>query len=240
MKPTTKFLATLLGIGLVYSFFRLFTGQGGSGLGNFIDGLGYTSLIIFSASLTIIVFNLRHLNQQSSNFLFLFLGLPMTIMATVGIVRNFRYNKKPDLSATYPRPVTQKLFTENSLRILVQIDSLVALKNRETYGIKVLSTVIDTIIYSQPGNEIFVIYAKQFEQNELGNDLEPAYLSAYEKDSIYWHLQEATPNAAMMGGSYHDISSLKNAVLKFYFNRYRFLAGDSLKENYFWKRKSKQ
>ena len=240
MKPTTKFLATLLVIGLVYSVFKLFTGQGGSGLGDFIDGLGYTSLIIFFASLTIIVFNFRHLKQQSSTFLFLLLGLPMTIMATGGIVRDFRYNKKPDLSATYPRPVTQKIFSEDSSRISVQIDSLIALRNRDTHGIKVVSTVIDTIIYSQSGNEIFVIYAQQFEPNDLGNDLDPSYLSADERDSIYWHLQEGTPNAEIMSGSYQDIISLKNAVRRFYFNRYSFLAVDSLKENYFWKRKSKQ
>ena len=240
MKSTTKFLATLLGVGIAYSFFRLFIGQGGSGLGDFIDGLGYTSLTIFIASLTIIIFNFRHLKRQSSIYIFLLLGLPMTIMATVGIVRNFRYNKKPDLSSTYARPVTQKIFSEDSSRISVQIDSLIALRNRETHGIKVVSTIIDTIIYSEPANEIFVIYTQQFEPNELGNDLDPAYLSAYERDSTYWHLQEGTPNGEMMSGSYHDIASLKNAVRRFYFNRYSFLAADSLKENYFWKRKSKQ
>lgn len=72
----------------------------------------------------------------------------------------------------------------------------------------------------------------------MGNDLDPAYLSADARDSTFWHLQQGTPNAQQMGGSYPNIADLKKAVRKFYFNRYSFLDRDSLKKNYFWKRKS--
>ena len=240
MKLSTKYLVAIVGFGLLYSIYKLFTGQGGSGLGDFFDGLGYTSLVLFVASLTIIVFHIRQIKKYADTFLFLLLGLPMTIMAANGLVHNINYNRSPDLTAKYPSPSSQNIFIADSLRIAVQVDSLIALRNRQTGGIKVVSAFVDTIIYSQSGKEIFVVYAQQFEPNHLGNDLDPAYLSADEKDSVYWHLQEGTPNAEQMSGSYHNIADLKKAVRKFYFNRYSFLETDSLKENYFWKRKSKR
>ena len=238
MKLSTKFLSLILGLGILYSIYKLFTGQGGSGLYAFFDGLGYTSLLLFFSSLVIIIFNIRNLKEQGGAFLFLFIGLPMTIMAASGIIQNIYYNRNPDLTPKYERPFTQQTFVADSLHIAVQIDSLIVLRNRNTGGIKVVSAFIDTIIYSQTGKEIFISYAEQFEPNHLGNDLDPAYLSADEKDSVYWHLQEGTPNNEMMTGSYHDITSLKKAVRQFYFNQYSFLAKDSLKKNYFWKRKS--
>ena len=240
MKLSTIFLTLLLGLGIAYSIFKLFNGHGGSGLGDFIDGIGYTSLTIFFAALTILIFNFKRLKKHFDTLLFLLLGLPMTVMAAGGLMQSINYNRTPNLTANYSRPVTEKEFSKDSLTISVQVDSLVALRNRETHGIKVISSLIDTIIYSQTGNEIFVVYAQQFEPNHLGNDLDPTYLSADKRDSIYWHLREGTPNAEQMSGSYHNIADLKEAVRKFYFNQYSFLETDSLKENYFWKRKSKR
>jgi hypothetical protein len=240
MKTSTKNLITILGSGFLYSIYKLFTGQGGSGLGDFLDALGYTSLIIFFASLMIIIFHIRQIKKYADTFLFLLLGLPMTVMAANGLVHNINYNRTPDLTAKYPRPINQSVFTADSLRITVQVDSLITLRNRETGGIKVVSAFIDTIMYSQSGKEIFVVYAQQFEPNNLGNDLDPAYLWTDEKDSVYWHLQEGTPNAEQLSGSYHNIEDLKKAVRKFYFNQYFFLEADSLKENYFWKPRSKR
>jgi hypothetical protein len=237
MKLSTKLLVTILGLGLLYSIYKLLTGHNGSGLGDFFDALGYTSLILFISSLAIIILHIRQIKKYADTFLFLLLGLPMTIMAANGLVHNINYNRTPDLTAKYPRPFTQNIFSADSLRIAEQVDSLITLRNRETGGIKVVSAFIDTIIYSQSGKEIFVVYIQKFEPNHLGNDLDPAYLSADEKGN-YWHLQEGIPNAEQMSGSFHNITDLKNAVRKFYFNEYSFLEADSLKENYFWKRKS--
>ena len=88
-------------LGISYSIYKLLTGQGGSGLEDFFDGLGYTSLILFSVSLIIIVINIRRLKKHFDTFLFLLLGLPMTIIAVGGIVRNFRYNRNHDLVFTH-------------------------------------------------------------------------------------------------------------------------------------------
>ncbi len=240
MKLSTRFLLTILGLGFLYSIYKLFTGHGGSGLGDFFDGLVYTSVILFVVSLSIILFQFRQVKKYADTFLFLLLGLPMTIMAANGLVHNINYNRTPDLTAKYPRPFNQKTVSADSERIAIQVDSLIALRNRNTGGIKVISAFVDTIIYSQSGKKIFVVYARQFAPNHLGNNLDPAYLSADEKGNIYWYLQEGTPNAEQMSGSYHNFADLKKAVRKFYFNRYSFLETDSLKENYFWKRKSKR
>ncbi len=240
MRPSTKLLFTILGLGLFYSSYKLFTSQGGGGLGGFYDSLGYTSLILFLAALTILLSHIQEIKKHSDTLIFLLLGLPMTIIAAKELVHNIAYNRTPDLTPKYSRPFSQTIFTTDSLQIAIQIDSLIALRNRQTPGTKVVSASLDTIIYSQSGKQIFVAYVQQFEPTNLGNNLAPGYLSADEKDSVYWHLHEGTPNAEQMIGNYHNIADLKKAVRKFYFNEYSFIDADSLKENYFWKRKFKR
>ena len=239
MKPSSKFLAGLLILGFLYSFYRLFSGRGGSGLGDFIDGLSYTSIILFIASLTIIVFNFKRLKKYGDTFLFLLLGLPITVMAATGIIRNITYNRTPDLTPKYPRPISSNIFSEDSLRIEIQIDSLIALTNRSTGRLKIADAFIDTIIYSQTGRQVFVSYIQIFEQNDSGNDLSPGYLTADKRDSIYWHLREGSPNNVMMSGNYHDLETLRLELRKFYFNQYTFNDADSLKDNFFWEINSK-
>jgi len=235
MKRSTIFLVIVLGLGLLYSIYKLLTGQGSGGFADFFEGLGYTSLLLVIASLTIIVFNIRQVKKYAGTFIFLLLGLPMTIIGVNNFVDNINHNRSPNLTERYPRSVSSNIFLQDSLHIVVQVDSLIALRNRSTGGggIKIVSAFVDTIIYSQSGKEIFVVYVKQFEPSRLGNDLVPDCLSADEKESVSWHLKEGTPNAEQMSGSYHNIADLKRAVRKFYFNQYSFLEKDSLKENYF-------
>src|SRR5215831_4458987 len=104
MKLSTILLATILGLGLLYSIYKLFNGHSGSGLGDFTDGLGYTSLILFVVSSTIILVRIRQIKKYADTFLFLLLGMPMTIMAANGLIDNITYNRTPDLAAKYPRP----------------------------------------------------------------------------------------------------------------------------------------
>jgi len=236
MKLSTKFLIAISGLGLFYSVIRLFSGHGGSGLEDSFDALAFTCLIVFITSLAILLFNLRHLKKHVDTFLFLLVALPVTVMIAKNTIATIYYNRTPNLSPKYARPVTSKVYFEDSSRIAVQIDSLIALKNRSPGGVKIAYAFIDTIIYSQTGNQIFISYIQKFEPNDLGNDLDPAYLHADERDSVYWHLQEGTPNAVMMGGSYHDKASLRKELRKFYFNQYSFIDADSSKENYIWKR----
>jgi hypothetical protein len=236
MKASTKFLVTIGIIGLLYSLFRLFSGNGGSGLGDFNDSISITLMVLSFSALLILVFNLRNLKNHFDTIVFFLAGLPMAITIGKNLVEYIHYNRNPDLTYNYQRPVTSRVYLEDSSRIATQIDSLVALKNRNSGGVKIERAFIDTIVYSQTGRQVLVIYIQKFEPNDRGNDFDPAYLHADERDSIFWHLEEGTPNAEMMSGSFHDVSELKKELRKFYFNQYHFEDADSLKENYIWKR----
>ena len=236
MKKSTKLLLLIFGLGLLYSMWKFAGGHGGSEIQGFLEGLYLTSLVLFISSFIILIIHIRYLKNYLDTLAIMLLSLPMALSATGGIIENIRYNRTPNLSAKYPRPVTQEIFIQDSLHIAEQIDSLVALKNRNTKLIVIASARLDTIIYSQSGDQVFVIYAVQYKPNELGSDITPAYLSASERDSTYWHVREGPPKAEYMSGNFHDWSDLKKEVRKFYFNQYSFALADSLSKNYIWKR----
>lgn len=232
MKRSSKILIFILIGGLLYSFFRLFTGQGGSGLYDFFDALVYSSIILFVVSLLVLLFNIKNYKRQWDTLIFLLVGLPLTITAIRGTISQRYYNRTPDLSVQYELPVDRQQYLFDSTNIKLAIDSIIALRNREYGGPDVLYGMIDTIIYSPAGDKIFVSYMRKFESNDLGNDLDPGYLGAEKRDSIFWQLTTVRYN---MGGSFHDEQSLKKEVRKFYFNRFSFLDKDSTSKNYFWK-----
>lgn len=169
----------------MYSFFRMFTGQGGSGLYDFFDTLVYSSIVLFTTSLTILLFNIKNYRTQWDTFIFLIIGLPLTITAISGTIDPIHYNRTLDLTVKYELPVTREQYLLDSTNIKLAIDSMIALRNREHGGPDVLFGVIDTIIYSQTGDKIFVSYMKKFEPNDWGNDLDPDYFAADKRDSIF-------------------------------------------------------
>ena len=232
MKRSTKILISILIGGILYSFFRMFTGQGGSGLYDFFDAVVYSSIILFLASLVILLFNIKSYKKHWDTFVFLLLGLPLTAMAIRGAINQLHDNGTPDLSVKYELPVDREQYLFDSTNIKLAVDSMIVLRNRERGGPDVLYGVIDTIIYSQAGDKIFVSYMKKFEPNDWGNDLDPDYLGADKRDSIFWQL---TTVRYIMSGSFHDEESLKREVRKFYFNQFSFLDKDSTSKNYFWK-----
>ena len=73
---------------------------------------------------------------------------------------------------------------------------------------------IDTIIYSQTGDQIFVIYMEKFDQTNTVNDLVPAYLVATNRKGVHWQLK---PLSYQMSGNFHSKEILKSEVRKFYF-----------------------
>jgi hypothetical protein len=233
MKKTSKLLVTILGFGLLYAFFRLFTGTGGSGLADFFDALGYTSIFLFLASFFVLIFNIRGYRKHIDTFIFMLLGLPMTLIAAEGIIKDIHYNREPDLAIKYRRPVGSEQFKADSAHIEVAIDSLISLRNRQTGGAKVQYAFIDTIIYSQKGDKVFVSYVKKYEPNDLGNDFIPAYLYSDTRSLHYWNLEEVRYN---FSGNFQDTVNLKRAVRRFYFNQFSFLDKDSSKSNFFWRK----
>ena len=239
MKNTNKFLLTILGLGILISIGKLNSGEGGSGLEGFAYALIGTSFVLFFTSLVILIFNIRHIRSHKDTFLFLLLGLPFTLDTSKKFVERTYYNRTPDLSPKYNRPLSYNCYLKDSLQISAQIDSIVSLRNNKKSDAKIVSTNIDTIIYSQTGKELFVVYVEQLSSNELSNYYEPAYLFAKEKDSYKWYLEESVPNGEYMNSSFQNIADLKKEVRRFYFNKFSFKEKDSVKDNYFWKRTPK-
>jgi hypothetical protein len=232
MVRTVKILTTILICGLFYSFYRAFTGEGGSGLYDLLDALTYSSIALFTVSLVILVINIKDFKIHWPAFIFLLIGAPLTLDFVLGMIAEAEYNRTPNLSVKYELPVTREQYLSDSTNIQLAINSLIALSNSEYGGPDVSYGVIDTIIYSQTGDKIFVSYMKKFEPNDMGNDLDPDYLGAAKRDSVFWQLREVSHQ---MSGSFHDESTLKREVRKFYFNQFSFLDKDSTEENYFWK-----
>jgi hypothetical protein len=216
----------------VYSFFRAFTGQGGSGLYDFFDAVTYSSIILFTTALIVLLLNLKRLKDFWPASIFLILGLPLTAGYVRGTIEEIKYNRTPDLSVKYKMPVSREQYLFDSTNIKLAIDSLIAMRNRKYGGPDILYGTIDTIIYSQTGDKVFVSFMEKIEPNNRGNDIDPNFLVADSRDSIFWRLTDARYS---LSGSFHDIETLKKEVRKFYFNQFSFLDKDSTSKNYFWK-----
>ncbi len=153
------------------------------------------------------------------------------IFSHSGAIEQHHYNRTRDVTAKYALPVNKEQYVFDSTNIKLAIDSLIAMRNREYGGPDVVYAEIDTMIYSERGDKIFVSYIQKFEKNDWGNDLDPDYLVADNRDSVFWNL---THPRYSCGGSYHDIKTLKLEVRKCYFNQFTFLDRDSTANNYFW------
>jgi hypothetical protein len=197
-----------------------------------MDALVYSSVVLFLSALIVFLINIKHYRRHLDALVFLLIGLPLTVVAIRGTIESIHYNRTPDLVVKYKLPVTRERYLYDSTMIKTAIDSLVAIHNQKYGGPDVLSTLIDTIIYSQKGDKIFISYIKKYERNNLGNDLYPDYLAANKRDGVFWQL---TTTRYRMSGSYHDVVSLKKAVRKFYFNQFSFMDKDSTAKNYLWK-----
>src|SRR5688572_11344258 len=98
MKKSTKILISILAGGLIYSFYRAFTGEGGSGLGDFYDALAYSSVVLFLVALAILLANVKDYKNHWDTLIFLLIGLPLTFYEVQWIIELNHYNRTPDLS----------------------------------------------------------------------------------------------------------------------------------------------
>lgn len=79
MKKATKILYILLAFGIGFSILQLFIGQGGSGLGNFIDSIHITSLIIFILSIIVLVATIRKKENRNALWIILAITFPLAV-----------------------------------------------------------------------------------------------------------------------------------------------------------------
>lgn len=197
-----------------------------------IEGITITNIIIFFTSIIILIFNIKRLKNHLDTFLFLSITFPLTWMSSNKYIEYLNYNKKPDLGNSYIRPIDQSQYLKDSSFVMKAIDSITNEKQHKYNDIKILSVILDTMIYSQDGNKIFIVFIKKCAPNNTVDDLNPDYLYGYKSNGEIWKLAEGSYN---ISGSYHDIKSLKYDVRQYYFNQFKFSGKDSMKANFFWK-----
>ena len=88
MKKTTKILIAILICGIIYSFIRMFSGSGGSGLYDFFDAIIYSSIVICISALIVLISNIKKLRKHLDTFVFFIIGLPLTIIAIQSEINN--------------------------------------------------------------------------------------------------------------------------------------------------------
>lgn len=130
MKLSSKILFSLLGFGILYSMYRALSGEGGSGLYDFVDAMAYTSMVVSVSSVVVLCFNLKNYKKHLDTFILFLLGLPLTIIAVMGFTQDMYLDRDPDLTPKYRLHFSQEQLKKESMIIKVQIDSLVAAKNR--------------------------------------------------------------------------------------------------------------
>jgi len=231
MKKTTKLLFIISGLGIVYTLYKTLTGHGGSGLYAGIEAISNSSIVIFIVSLGILLYNVKTLKSQGETLIFLLIGLPLTLLSISEIVVNINSNKTPELSPRYPRPIEQFEYKQDSLNIQLAVDSWVKLKNMNQKNIKFSKAYIDTIIYSETGDKVFVPFYMKYDNNQNGKRFVTSAFFANKKDSIYWKLEQAKYR---LSADFYDSLFLKQEVRKFYFNKFKFASKDRLSEDYFW------
>lgn len=226
MKWPSKLLLIIFILGLIYSFFELVTAQDGtSAYYDVTNALTYSSIILFVASLIVLLINIKHLKYHLIAVFFLAISTPLTVSGIKYSINYLHYNRNPDLSVKYNMPVSREQYLLDSINIKMTIDSVTS---ENTTGI-VFST-IDTIIYSEQGGKVFVSYINKV-KNKWGYFYEPDYLVSDKRDSNNWELADSH---YVVSGTFDSMDEVKFEVRKHYYNNFRFLAIDSTAHNYFW------
>ena len=169
-------------------------------------------------------------------------GAVLIAMAINEGLQYYQYNKTPDLTKRYPRPIDDKTYKSDSVFIRATLDSLAAKSNRIflenpdlhmpglTDSAKV-DNILDTIIYSPKGDQVLVTYMQKCIPSEESGEYFACMLRARVRKEDAWALEDY---GGVTGRSF-DSAALRKDIRKYFFNQYSFVDEDSLEENYFWK-----
>jgi hypothetical protein len=84
-----KILYGILAFGILIAFFHILTDQGGSGLGNVIDTITITSLILFVFSVIYLLSSFKQNIKRISIWIILILSFPLGIISITNILKSF-------------------------------------------------------------------------------------------------------------------------------------------------------
>ena len=184
MKHGIKILYGILIIGILVSIFHILNDQGGSALGNIIDTLTITSIILFLSTIIFIFLSFKKNIRKISVWFLLVLSCPLAVMSMTHLTKE--YSLKIIETTTpkefvYNLKVEQKTYELDKIKIQKLVDSLLKVKtverpaelalryfNEKTYNdtierdwaidlpkkVEYKKSIVDTLFYSENGNKI--------------------------------------------------------------------------------------
>lgn len=177
-----KILYGILAVGIIISILHIINDKNGSGLGNVIDTLRFTSIILFLSTIVFILLSFKKNIRKISIWFLLILSFPLAIMSMTNLTKEFSLKiteTTTEKEFVYNVKVDQKIYERDKIKILV--DSLLEIKiverpaelalryfNGKTYNdtierdwaiglpekVEYKESIIDTLFYSENGNQI--------------------------------------------------------------------------------------
>ena len=174
----------ILAVGIIISIYHIATDRNGAGLGNVIDTLVNTSLVLLASTIIYLLFSFKRNIRKGSVWFLLLLSCPLSIMSMTQIFAE--YSLKMTETTTpkeflYKVKVDPSIYERDKIKIQKLVDSLIDIQkvekpaelasryfDGETYNdtierdwaidlpakLEYKETVIDTLFYSETGKEI--------------------------------------------------------------------------------------
>ncbi len=129
-----KVLYGILAFGILISFFHILTDQGGSSLGNVIDTITITSLILFLSSVIYLLSSFKQNIKRISLWIILILSFPLGIMSMTNIIKEFSLKLTKTTTPSeyiYNVKVSKIKYGNDKIKLERLIDSLISIKTIE-------------------------------------------------------------------------------------------------------------
>jgi len=126
-----KILYGILVFGILISIFHILTDQGGSGLGNVIDTITITSLILFISSIIYLFSSFKHNIKRISVWIILIISFPLGIMSVKNIVKEYSLKLTKTTTPSeyiYNVKVDKFKYKNDKTKLEKLLDSLVKIK----------------------------------------------------------------------------------------------------------------
>lgn len=179
-----KFLYGILAVGIIISIFHILNDKNGSGLGNVIDTFTITSIILFLSTIAYVFLSFKKNIRKISIWFLLILSFPLAIMSMTNLTKEFSLEITETTTPkefVYNVKVDPNNYERDKIKIQKLVDSLIKVKtverpaelalryfNGKTYNdtierdwaidlpekVDYKESIIDTLFYSENGNEI--------------------------------------------------------------------------------------
>lgn len=194
-----KILYGILAIGIIISIIHIINDKNGAGLGNVIDTITITSIILFLTTIIYTLLSFKENIKKISVWFLLILSCPLAIMSITHIIKEYSLEITETTTPKeflYNVKVDAKIYQRDKIKIQKLVDSLLKIKiverpaelasryfNGKTYNdsierdwsidlptkLQYKKTIVDTLFYSENGKEIIAGLLINEVFNELKN-----------------------------------------------------------------------